>query len=79
VYPANRQTFEPETRYYFSLIADEDISVLRPRMLQFATSIPILHLCGLIILFTRSFVSAFAFRCVSCYFDKINIDMNFTD
>jgi len=68
-----------ETRYFYSLIADEDFSFLRPRLFQFVTSIPILHIYGLIILVTRSFVSGFAFPCVSCYFDKINIDFNFTD
>jgi len=79
VYPPSRQMFEPETRYFCNLIADENLSVLRPRLFQFVTSIPIVHLYGLIILFTRSFLSAFAFRCVPCYFDIINIDMNFTD
>jgi len=65
VLPASRQKFEPETRYFCNLIADEDFSVLRPRLFQSVTSIRILHIYGLIILFTRSFSSAFAFRCAS--------------
>ena len=54
-YPASRQTFEPETRYFCNLNADEDFSVLRPRLFQFVTSIHILHLYGLIMLSNAAF------------------------